>query len=317
MNPLRARITALSLGMSIAVVGVVAAALNGCLGPIGAEPCSSVETECPPSDVLGYTDPRFDERERRVLEELGTSRANPWAGVYRTTGLWPTTFSVAPTAGFTVRSDSWCGNCDGWDVCGRVLSVDERKLELEVELTASGTNSAIDTTLYFASWGDLEFLIPPAKVEAWCAAVTNGYDFPFALCRHVGDSTVFDFTEPTRPTSRPVVPGAWQMLLPAAPIEARVARLVDWRAREAQSSVAHFDVTLELDRGAAEGVAVGLSMFAAPPPNWNQRRGRIESVDEHSARLVLLATEDQRAWAESLVGTTVSTLHPLAPRPSR
>ncbi|MBI5432252.1 MAG: hypothetical protein HZA52_05420 [Planctomycetes bacterium] len=318
MSTFLARCTALALGSSIAVVGALVAATCLRIEPLSGRVWGAWRTVFPDVEMRLATQGKL--RDSAARAELAVRGDHAWPGTYRTAETWPTELVLAPRAGFTVYHHSRCGNCAGFAAFGRVTAASEKELQLDVELSheCATTRDHLGTTLHLVRWGDLLFAVTPQRVERFCAAVTDGRSFPGDPLRVLGDAA-FDFDAPTRPDARPVAPSEWQRWLPAAPIEARIVRLVELRPLEpdSKSSVTYYDAEFELDRGAAEGVAVGLSMFTAPPPGRDERRGRIESVDEHSARLVLLATEDHRAWAESLVGTTVSTLHPLAQRPSR
>ncbi|MCC6406357.1 MAG: hypothetical protein IT453_04260 [Planctomycetes bacterium] len=318
MNTFLARCTALALGSSIAVVGGLLAATCLRIEPLSGPVCGAWRTVLPDVEMRLATQGEL--RDSAARAEVVVRGDLGWPGAYRTVGIWPTELVLAPRAGFTLFHHSRCGNCDGFAAFGRVTAASEPVLQLDIELSHACTTTSehLADRLYTVRWGELLFVVTPQRAERFCAAVTDGRSFPGDPVRVLGD-TAFDFDAPTRPEGRPLAPSEWQRWLPAAPIEARIVRLVELRPLEPDpnSSVTYYDAEFELDRGAADGVAVGLSMFAAPPPGRDERRGRIESVDEHSARLVLLTKDDQRAWAESLVGTAVSTLHPLAPRPSR
>jgi hypothetical protein len=319
MNTLAGRFAAVALGTLVASVGVVVAArvhpiepITGWLTPDSFTPFTSCSIEDPIEAEAGA-------RDERARAEVATLGDHPWAGVYRTAGTWPTTFVLAPQAGFTLHHDSRCGNCAGFDALGCVAAASENTLQLEAELShpCGTTREYLDQCLYLVRWGKLLFAIAPQRMERFCADVTDGQSFPDEPVRVLGD-TPFDFDAPKRPEARPVVPREWEHLLPATPIEARVSTLVELRPRETNTDKSiYYDAVFELDRGSDNGLAVGMRVFVDPSPNSGQRSGRIDEVEHDRACFTLPVSDEDRAWAEALVGKSTSTRHPPASTPNR
>lgn len=321
MNTLLARGFALALGSSIAVVGAVVAAQCLRIEPLHGRIDRAWRTAVPDVEMRLASEGRL--RDSAARAELVARSERGWPGAYRSTERWPTELVLAPRAGFTLYHHSRCGNCEGFAAFGRVVAATENELQLETELShdCATTREHLATTLHLVRWGDLLFAVTPQRVESFCAAVTGGWSFPTEPLRVLGDAA-FDFDAPVRPAARPLVPEDWRRLLPESPLEARIVRLVELRALEpdADPSVAYYDAEFELDRGSDAGLAIGLRVYLEPPESPKRAfasSARIDTVERSSARVTLVVNESKRAWAESLVGTTVSTLHPPDSAPSR
>ncbi|MCK6446581.1 MAG: hypothetical protein L6Q99_09340 [Planctomycetes bacterium] len=310
---------ALVLGSSIAVVGTLVAATCFHIEPLHARIERTWRSTIRDDEMRLASHGTL--RDAAVRAELALLDDDGWPGVYRSAEKWPTELVLAPQAGFTLFHHSKCGNCEGFAAFGRVVAASEHELQLETELSheCATTRDHLATTLHLVRWGELLFAVTPQRVEDFCAAVTDGQSFPREPLRVLGDAA-FDFDAPTRPDTRPdtrpVVPSEWQRLLPAAPIDARIEALLELRPREsgANSSVTYYDAEFELDRGADAGLTIGMHVYVEPRPSRLVSRARIDEVERRSARFTLFVDETERAWAEALIGTRVSTLHPRAPR---
>lgn len=262
-------------------------------------------------------------RKKQVLAELASSREHAWAGVYRSTGPWPDELTMAPGAGFTLYEHSWCGNAAGWLAYGRVRAAHEDRLELAVELDYPEMRASerfhLDETLYLVRWGELQFAVPAWRMETWCAQVSNGRSFPDVPFRYLGSDATFDIKKPTRPSGTPSVPLEFRHLLVDQPITGKIVALEEWRLKSDWSNSEHefFDVVYSVDVGADAKLAVGMQLFADGPEPKNRDSGRVTHVERDSAQFELVVIDDQRGWAESLVGRTASTLHPDAPARTR
>ncbi|MCE9592984.1 MAG: hypothetical protein K8S98_02220 [Planctomycetes bacterium] len=262
-------------------------------------------------------------RNAQVLAELASSRAHAWDGVYRSSGTWPDELAIAPGAGFTHYEYSWCGNAPGWLAYGRVRAAHEDRLDLTVELDYPEMHASerfhLDETLYLVRWGDLRFAVPTWRMETWCAQVSNGKSFPDAPFRYLGSDPTFDFKEPPRPSGTPSVPLEFRHLLVDEPITGKIVALEEWRLKSDWSSTEHefFDVVYSVDVGSEAKLAVGMRLFADGPEPKNRDSGRVTHVERNSARFELIASDEQKNWAVSLVGRTASTLHPDAPARTR
>jgi len=258
-------------------------------------------------------------RNARVLAEIARLVEHPWAGVYRTAGKWPDELALAPEAGFTLHNSSWCGTCEGYVSVGSVLTARESTLQLLVELQEPDNTSAVwyglDETLHLVRWGDLSFAVAEGSMETFCAAVSDGWTFPSIPFRYVGERGDFDFEHVTRPTERPRVPAAFEHLILEVPVTCRVVSLVEWRRRPQLDGKERqaYDAVYALDAGSDDGLAVGMRLFVEGEKRWSWHNGRVERVESAAGRFQMLAFEDEREWAGSLVGKRATTRHPKAP----
>ena len=150
-------------------------------------------------------------------------------------------------------------------------------------------------------------------MEAFCAAVSDGYTIPPIPFRYVGERRDFDFEHVARPSERPQVTLEFEHLILDEPITCRVVSLVDWRRRPELDGKEEraYDAVYSVDAGTAHGLAVGMHLFVEGVRS-GRFDGRIELAGPESAHFQILAFESQREWAEGLIGRTASTRHPRA-----
>ena len=311
-----ARFAALSLGVFLGGTAATGAALILPPNPLSALLLLAKEQVFPGIETrLAEEAPT---RNTKVIAELALLGVHPWAGVYRTGGLWPTELALAPEEGFTMYRGSWCGNCARFVALGSVLAVESSNLKLGVELAepdnTAGSWFGIDDTLHLVRWGALVFAVPESRLELFCAETSDGVNFPYVPFRYAGAPG--DLENPLRPAGKPAVPPAFEHLLLDAPIEGKITALVEWRRRPALDGkeLQAYDALFALDLGADDGLAVGMHLFVEGAQRPNRFSGRVESVERDSARFQLLVYDDRREWARGLVGQPVSTRAP-EPKP--
>ncbi|MSR62601.1 MAG: hypothetical protein EXS08_09180 [Planctomycetes bacterium] len=311
-----ARFAAVSLGLLLASTAATGIALILPPNPLSALLLIAKE------QVLPGVESRLAEqspvRNAKVRAELARLGEHPWAGVYRTAGIWPTELVLAPEEGFTLYRGSGCGNCARFVALGSVLAVESSTLKLGVELAepddTSGAWFGLDDTLHLVRWGELAFAVPASRLELFCAEASDGVTFPYVPFRTVGIPG--DLEHPLRPPGKPTVPREFEHLLLDEPIAGSITALAAWRRRAELDGkeLQAFDALFALDVGADDGLVVGMHLFV--PGAWRPDRfsGRVEAVEPRSARLQLLVFEDRREWARGLVGERVST-HAPEPKP--
>jgi hypothetical protein len=283
MTKLAARLAALSLGVALLVAS--------CTGP--------------------------EAKHAQVVDEIGHLGEHSWAGVYRTASAWPLVLTMAPRTGFTLYSNSFCGNCAHYVAAGRVLASPGSDLKLCADLESREDRQhdryQIDGFLHLVTWGDLQFAVPESNMEMFCAAVCGGSSFPDVPFRFLGKHSQFDYDNTARPAGRPQVPSRYARLIPDQPIHCRVVALVEWRRRPEFDSGDRqtFDAVYSVDVGSHDGLEVGMRLFVDGVQRWSRYNGRVEQVDRSEGRFQMLAREDEREWALGLVGRSATTLRPV------
>jgi hypothetical protein len=273
-------------------------------------------------EVLPSDETRLQEegprRRAEVRAEIARSGEHVWAGTYRTTMMWPVELTIAPEAGFTLYRHSRCGNDPNWVAIGDVASVAGATLQLGIELSekqnTSPSWSCLDDTLHLVRWGELSFAVAEKSMEDFCAAVSDGYTFPFVPFRYLGERKDFDYAHPERPVERPHVPVAFERLLLDEPVSGRIVAMVDWRRSPGSDGKERmaYDAVYEVDVGAGDGLAVGMRLFIEGLTRWGRSCGRVEHVEPESARFQMLAFDDDGADMAGLVGRMATTRHPKA-----
>lgn len=249
---------------------------------------------------LAEQGPERGEQIRHELEALGP---HPWAGVYR--AVFGDTLSLAPGAGFSWYHEDGCGNCAGHRALGVVRETDERRLTLEVDLESEESGWAtLDGVLHLVPWGDLVFAVPGSHREDFCAQVLDGVSFPKAPFRIVRDDSAFDSRDPERPPGRPDLPLEFQPLVPDGTISGAVLSLLSWELHEPDDStrVPTADVTYLVGLGGEDRLAVGMRLYVEAGG-----LARVTEVDARESRIRLVVRDTEKAWAEGLVGTRVTT----------
>jgi hypothetical protein len=303
-----ARFAAVSLGMLLAsTVAMVAARI---LKP---NPLSGLEL-CTPAQVelqtrLAKEGAVRDEAVRAELTRLGK---HAWAGTYLTKGEDPVQLVIAPEAGFTLYSHSWCNLCEHFVALGKIRSVESDRLELQLELAQPDETARfeLDETLHLVRWGELLFAVPAGRLELFCAEASDGSSFPYAPFRTLGAPV--DSEDPLRPPGKPDVPREFEHLLLDAPITATITALAELRPRPALDGkeLHAYDALFTVDAGTDDGLAVGMYLFIPGARHLDRFNGRVEAVEQDAARFQLLVYDDRREWARGLVGERVSTKAP-------
>ncbi len=313
MKKSAARLAAVSLGLVIGGTTASTAAMVLSPNPLGNALHLAKE------QVLPGVEKKLEEegpaRNARVLAEIARLGAHPWAGVYRTAGMWPVELAIAPETGFTLYRGSGCGNCARYVSVGMVLGAEGSTLKLRVELQEQGDTSAarygLDDTLYLVPWGELVFAVARSRMELFCAEFSGGLTFPYVPFEALGPTHEKYSLGGPRPAGKPKVPREFEHLLLDTPISARVVELVDWRRRPEldRKDREAYDAVYSVDVGSDQGLAVGMHFSVERERYAGRFSGRVEHVERTTGRFQLLAYEG-RAWAEGLVGKTATTLRP-------
>jgi hypothetical protein len=257
------------------------------------------------------------ERNVAILAELEELGDHSWAGIYRTSGMWPDVLRIAPKAGWTLYHGSWCGNCIGWRGVGRVTQVHDERLELEIELGPKpGEPYSLGKNLFLVRWGDLLFAIPEQGMTEFCADYSDGYSFPYGYFRDLSRNAdpvprgFSDYEEPTRPDATPRVPQQYEHLILDHPLECGLRDGVQWRSeRVSWGEGTAFYAVHTADKGTDIGLAVGMRLHCEAGA-WPSS-GVVESVTADQATVVFFVGEErEKAW--DLSGLRVSTQHPKA-----
>lgn len=311
MNPVVARVAAISLGLTAA--GAAAGAVGMVFSPDLTTACLLFAKDLVfpgPESRLAEEGPP---RNAQVLAEIAGLGQHPWAGVYRTKARWPDELAVAPEAGLTLHEGSRCGTCARYSAVGRILAVRDTALEIEVEFAERPDMSrqyVLDETLHLVRWGDLLFAVPEQRMELFCAEASDGATFPGVPFRIVENAGGLDSVDPSRPTGMPQVPSAFQHLLLQEPISCTIVELVEWQRRPELDGkeLRAYEGLYSIDVGSEAGLAPGMRLCVEGGSQRVEDRGRVEGVAPKEGRLRLLLFEDRREWAESLPGTRATTL---------
>ena len=315
MNKMAARLAALSLGIVIACTACATGmALFAPSDSFHRLFLVTKELVIPGAETRLRTEgPRRNERALAEITRLGE---HPWAGVYRTAGTWPLVLTIAPDSGFTLFSNSWCANCTRYVAQGSVLASSAPKLTVHAELESQEDSNSdryrIDGILHLVMWGDLQFAVPESDIEMFCANVCGGSIFPDVPFRYRGTLAEFNYDDPARPEGRPQVPSEYQRLILDKPISCRVLALVEWRRRSDLDYEGRqgYEAVYSVDVGSDDSLAVGMRLFVDGIQKWARYNGRVEHVGRKEGRFQMLARDDERDWANGLVGKMATTLRP-------
>jgi hypothetical protein len=223
---------------------------------------------------------RFNDKQKRIKEELSNLQENEWAGEYwgQLGSIDGASFDWSPVSGFTVRS----GN-DFHRGVERInygnTNFSRNLLTLSPEyLIKNKHNYAISTTFVPIRWGQQHWLIPSNKLIQFIYAVNSGdYDEISSFFVKYEDSK--------KPNDGlPDVPKEYRKYLNRKPIKAKVTNV---KINDAKYS----DYTLTLNVGKSKGVVEEMKFYLINVKNVITTI-EITNVAEHTSttRIVSIGT---------------------------
>ena len=161
---------------------------------------------------LQFRAERIAERARTELDPLDP---HPFAGTYRSAGMWGDVVFLTEEAGFAVYDDSWCGTCAHWRAYGRIRELGPRELELDAGIAVESEVFEREGRILLVPWSEYLFAVRVGQIETFCRQAAQGGEFPdFRFRQTSGTSSV-----PASLPGLPEVPERFAYLLRADPLD--------------------------------------------------------------------------------------------------
>ena len=249
----------------------------------------------------------------RASAELEGIEGHSWAGLYRGAGPFGDEWAVAPETGVVQHDNSWCG-FEWTGYWGPIDNATEVCITLDFDGVERDEEKfrLPDPRLHLVRWQDLQFLIPPEGIEAFCAAYSEGFRFPSAPFRYLGADDDFDHEDPERPPGRPEVPSAYRELPFDVPITCTMVEQLEHVQSDSEVNEGWVDIdaVYRVDAGAEQGLKEGMRLgFPAPSGYWVEW-GRVSDVGVDTAQSSFGVHCELGEAPATFVGTSVSTSAP-------
>lgn len=257
-----------------AASGLVAVAGVTLLGFIALRPAQENATQAAQDEI----DARL-QAIRAEVDELGFG--HPWAGVYRCSdGRGSTTFALAPRNGFASVESV----CFDWGTnCGSAIERDG-VVELAPRFASSDVVGVLrDTRFVPIRWATRRYLVPLERLDDFVSDVNLGAfeERPYEGSHAGRHQLALERTRQDPLVGLPELPPEHARHLLARPIDGIVLAARE-SPTEPHPSALYRAYEVELDRGAADGVWVGMRVALAP--SGGLPHPRVVAVGEHTAR---------------------------------